>query len=393
MVSLADYALPTAPTREAAVKGITALWRLIRRKDAKQVSPEKAENQLRTFSETQLSRIAPPIDWSLGAESLDIKLENWPEQKKQYSPIRFLVGPPYSGHTDILRLWAKLHGLSIIEAPDPEQILAQDENWFSDRSEHERPWVLPSLERCYLRHADGLTVVRKFFERALSGRLGFGLVGCDSWAWSFLQKVWFFPQAEVITLQAFDSDRLKVYFGELALSSVPGPLRFRDSDSGKDVLPASDTEKGAISATSSFLKQLAAQSRGIIGIAWTYWRDSLYVEPDETENPEPHEETDEHSIPKNTIWLRAGLKEPTIPAGPNHDMAFVLHCLLLHNGLPLNLLVKLLPMSQGVITSTLLLLESANLVEEHNNVWRVSALGYPTVRQFLKNNDYGVDLF
>jgi len=393
MVSLADYALPTAPTREAAVKGVTALWRLIRGNDPKQVSPEKAEDQLRTLSETQLSRIAPAIDWHLGAKSLDIKLADWPDQKKQNFPIRFLIGPPYSGHADILLLWAKVHGLSIIEAPAPEKILAQDKNWFSDRPDNERLWVLPSLEHCYLRHANGLAVVRKFFERALSGRLGFGLVGCDSWAWSFFQKVWFFPQPEAITLQAFDSERLKIYFRELILSSIPQPLRFRDSHSGRDMLPADDTEKEAASATSPFLKQLAAQSRGIIGIAWMYWRNSLCAEPDETPDPDQHSETGAHIVPKNTICLRAGLKEPAIPVGPNPDIAFVLHYLLLHNGLPVDLLVELLPLSRGVITATLLLLESANLVEKNKNVWRVSAPGYPAARQFLKNNDFMVDQF
>jgi hypothetical protein len=49
MVSLADYALPTAPTRETAVKGVTALWRLIRGNDPKQVSPEKAEDLTSPF--------------------------------------------------------------------------------------------------------------------------------------------------------------------------------------------------------------------------------------------------------------------------------------------------------------------------------------------------------
>ena len=393
MVSLADYTLPTAPAREAAVKGVTALWRLIRGKDSKQVSPEKAEDQLRTFSETQLSRLSPAIDWHLGAKSLDIKLADWPDKKKQNIPIRFLIGPPYGGHTDILRLWAKMHGVSIIEPPVPEQILAQDKNWFSDLPDHDRPWVLPSLEHCYLRHADGLTVVRRFFERALSGRLGFGLVGCDSWAWSFFQKVGSFPQPGAITLQAFDSERLKVYFRELTLSSVPGLLRFRDSHSGGDILPACDTEKEATPATSPFLKQLAAQSRGILGVAWMHWRNSLCAEPNETPDPDPHSETGEHIVPKNTIWLRAGFEEPSIPAGPNQDIAFVLHCLLFHNGLSVDLLAELLPLSRGEITSTLLLLKSGSLVEAHNNVWRVSALGYPVIRQFLKNNDYMVDLF
>jgi hypothetical protein len=392
MVSLTDYALPTAPTREAAVKGITALWRLIRGKDSKQVSFEKTEDQLRTFSDTQLSRIAPAIDWHKGAESLDVKLRDWLEQKKQNPPILFLIGPPYSGHSDILRLWAKMHGVSIIEAPAPEQILAQDKNWFSDRPDNERLWVLPSLEYCYLRHADGLAVVRRFFERALSGRLGFGLIGCDSWAWAFFQKLWSFPQPQAITVQAFDSERLKVYFSELTLSTVIGPLRFRDSRSGGDILPARDTEKEANSSTSPFLKQLAELSRGNIGIAWIYWRNSLCAEPDETPESDSSE-TGNHIAPKNTIWLRAGLKELAIPAGSNQDMAFVLHCLLLHNSLPVDLLVELLPLTRGVVTSTLILLESAHLVEEKNNAWRVSASGYPAVRQFLKSNDYMVDQF
>ena len=56
-------------------------------------------------------------------------------------------------------------------------------------------------------------------------------------------------------------------------------------------------------------------------------------------------------------------------------------------------MLELLPLSRGVVTATLLLLASASLVEEYNNAWRVSALGYPVVRQFLKSNGYMIDLF
>jgi len=87
------------------------------------------------------------------------------------------------------------------------------------------------------------------------------------------------------------------------------------------------------------------------------------------------------------------LKEPEIPAGAKQDIALVLHCLLLHSSLPVDLMLELLPLSRGVVTATLLLLASASLVEEYNNAWRVSALGYPVVRQFLKSNGYMIDLF
>ena len=393
IVSPAEYALPPAPKREAAARGITALWRLIRARDLKQKPPEKTEDKLLAFSENELSRLVPPIDWHLGAESLDAKLKDWLGQKDMISPIRFLIGPPYGGHTDILGRWADMRRIPVIKPPAPEQILAQDETWFSDWSGKNQTWVLPSLERCYLRHAEGLTIIRKFFERAISGRLGSGLVGCDSWAWSFFQKVWAAPQPAALTLQAFDSERLGTYFGELTVSSTLGPLRFRESDSGREILPTRGAEKTASSETSPFLKQLAAYSRGILGVAWMYWRTSLCAIPDETPESGSQANNTEYSLPQNTIWLRSGLKELEIPDGPHHEIAVVLHCLLLHNGLPVDLLVKLLPLSQGVVTATLHLLTSANLVEARNNAWRVSALGYPVVRQFLKSNGYMVDLF
>lgn len=393
MVSLAEYILPVAPTREAATRGITALWRLIRARDSKQPPPEKTEDQLLTFSETQLSRLLPAIDWYLGAESLDVKLEHWLKQKNQNLPIRFLIGPPYGGRAEILRLWAKTRRLFVIEPPTPEQILAQDEKWFSTWPDDNRAWVLPCLERCYLRHADGLKVVRRFFERAFSGKMGFGIVGCDSWAWSFFQKVWSVSQSEALTLQAFDSERLRVYLSDLAVSSALGTLRFRDSDSGDDVLPTRDTEQPGSSTTNHFLKQLAAHSRGILGVAWAYWRNSLYAEPDEKPGSKSDADIAKSPVVQNTIWLRADLEEPAIPAGAKQDIALVLHCLLLHSSLRVDLMLELLPLSRGVVTATLLLLASANLVEEHNNAWRVSALGYPVVRQFLKSNGYMVDLF
>ena len=393
MVSLSDYVLPLAPTREAAAKGITAFWRLIHSENVKQKPPEKTEDQLFTFSETELARLVPAIDWHLGAESLDVKLKDWLTQKNKNSPICFLIGPPYGGHAYILNRWAEIHRIPVIEPPTTEQILSQDETWFSDWSDYERTWVLPSLERCYLRHAEGLTVVRRFFERALSGKLGSGLVGCDSWAWVFFQKVWSVPQLAALTLQAFDNERLRAYFGGMAVSSTLGPLHFRESDSSRDILLTSGAEKTAASETSPFLKQLAAHSRGILGVAWMYWRTSLCSVPNEKLESDPQARKADYSLAQNTIWLRAGLKQLEIPPGPNQEIAFVLHCLLLHNGLPVEVLVELLPLSREVVITTLHLLASASLVEAHNKTWRVSALGYPVVRQFLKSNGYMVDLF
>jgi len=54
IVSTAEYALPPAPKREAAARGITALWRMIRARDLKQKPPEKSEDKLLSFFQIEM---------------------------------------------------------------------------------------------------------------------------------------------------------------------------------------------------------------------------------------------------------------------------------------------------------------------------------------------------
>ena len=74
------------------------------------------------------------------------------------------------------------------------------------------PWVFPCLERAYLRHPEGLTMVRRFLANAYAGNLGRGIIGCDSWAWAFLRHVWRGRVPVTVTLQAFDETRLARHF-------------------------------------------------------------------------------------------------------------------------------------------------------------------------------------
>jgi small conductance mechanosensitive channel len=53
-----------------------------------------------------------------------------------------------------------------------------------------------------------------------SGRLGKGIIGCDSWAWAYLQWVWPLAQPEALTMQAFDGEKLTRLFAFLCLSLV-----------------------------------------------------------------------------------------------------------------------------------------------------------------------------
>jgi hypothetical protein len=189
-VPAADFVLPPAPAQDLAAKRLTALWRLVRGEGRKAQSPAKTYDELQALREGRMAHLVPPIDWQPAARALGETFENWLGQESTGKPIRFLIGPPYSGQGDILHSWAKIVGWPIIAPPNPAQILTQDDAWMAHWPHGKHEWVLPNLEHCYMRHGGGLTLVRRLLDRAVSGQLGRGLIGCDSWAWAYLQKVW-----------------------------------------------------------------------------------------------------------------------------------------------------------------------------------------------------------
>ena len=393
IVPIGGYHPPPAPTREAATKGIIKFWKLFRNREGKQDLPERNKEQLQQISQPMLSKIVPKIDWQPGAEALDRILKDKLEQHHQHSFVQFFIGPPYGGHVDILRMWAAMRRASIIEPPTTEQILNKDESWLEKIAHYNQPWVLPNLESSYLRHSEGLHLIRRFLELAFSGHFGFGVIGCESWAWSFLQKVWTGPTSDLLALQAFDSEQISLIFREMFNLSTIDPYSFRESVTGKEILSTIPETNEEISSTSPFLEKLASHTRGILGISWYYWKMSLYAESDEARDSDSDSVSDNQSSSQNTIWVRDILEETAIPSASTYETAFILHYLLLHGHLSIDLLLRLLPLSQGVITATLLKLETAGIVELVDNAWRVSALGYPSARHFLKSNGYLLDQF
>lgn len=391
-VSIADYNLPAAPVTHTIGKGLTIFRHLFRRDETGSDSPLKTEDELRTLPHWQLERIAPAPDWRGAAEALDIKLEDWLGQEKPDQPVIVLVGPPHSGHTGILTAWAGQHSWRLLSPPSAEQVLAGDDGWLSDQRGDGSPWVFPVLERVYLRHAAGLSLMRCFLDRAYSGNLGRGIIGCDSWTWAFLRHLWCGRHPITLTIQAFDQARLAIHFQRLANASNGRQLLFRQSDNGRYVLPPPDTDEVS-GETSKFLQLLAAYSRGIFGVAWAFWRASLRTEPDGMMAEE--DETGKRKIPYQIVWATPWdqLNSPSLPSGAGRDESFVMHALLLHNGLPLQLLQQLLSLSPTQVMETIFRLEEAGLVARDDTVWQVTPQGYPAVRQFLQTNGYLVDQF
>lgn len=391
-VTINEFNVPSPPVTQKVKKGIKFIQDLFKRYVEKQESPFIIEENLQKLPDWKRNRIMPNPDWIHVASIFEERISDWIENDKSFNqPIITFVGPPYSGYENILTHWAESHELKCIEPPNLEQILSNDRDWF-DNANQDKFWIFPNLERAFLRHADGLNLIRSFLDKAYSGDLGKGIIGSNSWTWAYLNHLWHGRLPNTITLQAFDQEQLAELFFSLSNQSNNRQYLFRQSDNGKYVLPPKINDDNA-GESSNFLKSLAAYSRGNIGVALEYWRSSPRLNPDKILKEEDENNSD--NLSEMTIWMTPWeqVNRPALKAGSISDKAIVLHAILLHNGLPYELLRDILPLSPNQIMETVLKLEEAGIVCLYDDIWQISPIGYPAVREFIQSNGYLIDQF
>lgn len=371
-------------------KGVRAFLREFFKRSTTESSPLDPEEDLFALSGDRLERAVPNVDWSLAAARLDERLRPWLDATQPAKPVVFYVAPPYGGRRELLAAWAQEYDASVVPEPTEDQILSADSRWF--RSWPKRGhWLLPRLEKCFLRQAEGLDLVRELFAQVLSGTMGQGVIGCDGWAWQFLQHVWLGRPSFTISAQARDGERMKELFSASIGNGVDSVPTFRQADNGTYLLPGGNDEPKQ-RETGIFWRRLAARSRGNAGVAAAYWRRLLRTLPDgEVED----QESDAQRLRRETVWVTPWeeLDHPLVPGEAGETAHFVLHALLVHGGLRAERLAATLPSERAAITEALLFLAEAELVAEKDGEWRVTAFGYPAVRDSLLANDYLCDPF
>ncbi len=386
-VPIGEYQVPGLPTTGAIADAWASFKRLLRKVDQSALQPARDEAKLRALPEVQLEHLAPPIDPTKPTDALDAALYDWLHGETPDWPVRFVINQPHA-HPDLLDLWAARHGATVIEPPTIEQILAGDLDWFDQWPVNNGAgpfWVLPQLAHCYLRHTDGLKLVRALLARADAGELGRGVIGCDSWAWAYLMHIWPVPHAGALTAQAFDGQRLT----RLLTHQIKRRAGFRNAKTGREILtvPSDDIE------VHPEIVRLAAHTRGNPGTALTYWRRSLRTEPHEDLIETTDEPASGDVFDQEDVWVSAHLNEPVMTNEVDEDVALVLHAMLLHDGLPAALLPTLLPLTHDGCLAILLRLQRARLVECRDERWIVTATGYSSVRSLLAGRDYFTDGF
>lgn len=336
----------------------------------------KQESELRALPEVKLAHWAPAIDWLPTANALSNVMKEYRD-----APVVLFISPPHGGHASVVSLWAQQQGVNCLPMPTFAELTDGSLEWV-ERCGHQRYWAIPSLERHFLRHTQGLQGVRELLERALSGRLGQGVIGCDSWAYAYLQHAVGLEGVPVLTLQGLEGKQLAHYFADLARDGKCPPVY--STRTGKLILAngCDESTSGKNDDVHKELQRLAAHCRGHLGIAWHYWRERLR---------EPAERCNTDEQPQEELWLLDALAEAELPADTGDVATLLLHALLIHGGLEDQALGHVLPFSHHEALSARLALARQGILDCHQGRWQVSPLSYASVRQLLESRHYLVD--
>lgn len=405
---LSRFERPGEPAVQAAHSGLKQFWKRMRRRvEAVQTSSVHAE--LRSVPQGLLDRVAPAPRWDAAGRALDVALAEWATLEDTQQHIKVIIGPSGAGVRNVVSAWAKGKNLRVVHPPSYQEILRGSADWRNQISEGENLLVIPNLERFLLRHYNGLESVRWLIETIDASKMRF-VIGCNSWAWIYLSRVIQIDAIlpEPLTLVAFDGSRLQHWFQILPASGGGSSFVFRQADDGSYVLPPADFEtseggsddkvdeggfSGKKTKVSSFVQRIGARSRGNPLVAWAFWRHCLNIARGEDAGEEAREAAADDRGP--TIWVRpwSQIEFPDLPQATPTCELFMLHALLLHDGLPAPILASVLPIGRPEIVQGLYRLRSAGLVKEEGELWRVTLLGYPAVRNALDGENYLVDGF
>lgn len=384
---LSEHAVPSSPAAEAAGWGARRLWKRLRGAlSGGGRDSDRARIELDRLSSDRVERLMPSVEWSAAASALAAALAEWSEDARVPTPVRPVVGPPGSGVGAVLGLIAREREWPLVEAPRSADLLERSAalqgifDALDDASD--RPLVLCRLERMYLRHEVALDFVRELVEAIASGRRRI-LVGCESWAWSYLRRA---IDVEGLlgrpwAARAFGAEQLDQWLGS--------PFRSQDLEcrqAGSEQLvfaPAGEEAR----KSSRVLEQLAAAARGIPGVALELWRRSV--------RSWDHAEESGKYDPARTYWVApdGALDAPQLPPGADRLHRLVLHCLLLHGGLDSRTLPALLPLSHDRVLRRVRELASAGIVEERDAELHVVLGAYPGARRELADDGLLTDDF
>lgn len=382
---LKTYEVPSLPTQETVNQLLGRLYGIFRKDDA----PLMAEDRLRKATRQLLDEVVAPPACGPLLRQLDATLAEWANTPAPSSWLQLIVLPPCD-EKGVIEAWACEHDYDVLAPPARSDLLSHDAPEPAELA-GSGVLVIPRVEDWFLRHHGGLRRVRALLEQLLRCERHC-VVGCNSWAWGFLCKA---AGADVLlptplSFKAFDGERLRGWFTELATHQSTAAISFRLPGNGADVLAVDKEGK----PQNEYFETLAASSLGIPWVAWHLWRNSLRSDEDseavanKRDAAAPESTSASGRKPdEKTLWV-AALDQFTLPNGGSQGSLQVLQALLIHGQLSAHELQQVLP-SIGE-THVLPALIAAGFVTRDDDRLRCQPSAYPSIRSGLRSAGFSM---
>lgn len=270
--------------------------------------------------------------------------------------------------------------------------------------------VIPALDRYFLRCIDGLEAIETIRQIIVDHPDYFWLVGCNSWAWSYLDKVCYISAYldscwRLSTLDALD---FKAWLQPLqAVAELP-PFENEETRSPSEQPPATPgstlpahaarqapdkkqakTEPDWVSSDEQkYFSSIEKASNGVAAVAAALWQASLRYELVDPSTDRPAQ-VDQDDDPLGKVQ-RGKIKVPDVPSLTVDDR-YLLYAVLLHGSLSRQHLALSLAEPQGMVRAQLQSLSRQDLLLRKNRGWVINPAYYPSLSKELKRNNFLVD--
>jgi hypothetical protein len=401
LIAMEQWQVPERSVQRTVKGAIRHLMVQLRQEIAPEGEPFQSLDGLPPLSRWQQQRIAPYPDYRAQAQTLLTSLQTLRTRGTLDREVALIVAPPFSGLRQSLCQLPTLDGEDgtqpwrLLQPPDELCISAERARRWWDEQDLSQPWVVAELADFWLRHPTGLALITELLRRIAADETGPGIVSCSSWCWQFWAS--YLPDAHLgpVTPAPLDAQRLGQWFSHLASPRGERPLVARMAEDGSYVLPSEDPVDAPHRKHAGFLRDLAIAARGNPGVALAIWQHALRARPEEDTETEEQATAAEGKHQECWVVRMDQLSLPTMLQTYDRTIGFVLHALLLHDGLDEAALEKVTGAGAAPLQLALARLARADIIRKgkRSHHWRVTPLGYPTVRRHLQSWGYPVDPF
>ncbi len=274
---------------------------------------------------------------------------------------------------------------------DTNQVTAVDDPETTDGLDQRYTLVvIPCLEQYFLRCIGGWDSIELLRNSAIHNPHCFWLIGCNRWAWDYLNFVCQIGAdfSEVQALPQLDAAALQEWLGDLANPQ----MRLRPTASERQNSPT-DTDATTVAERSqSYWATLASQSEGISQVAAHLWLQSLRTRQGAVngESTQTDQTADQSAATSSESLPTLYQVQPSLPPLPSLTPfdRYLLHAILIHGSMTRPHLALSLGEAESQIQSRIQWLLRAGILKRYKGALTVKASHYVKLKVELANNSF-----